>query len=214
MSYFHDIGKMEHARYFIENQRAGVNPHDSVSPFLSKTILIAHVKDGLELAIKHKLGKAICDGILQHHGTTLISYFYHKALDERKEDDPEVHEEDFRYPGPKPQFPEAALCMLADSIEAAARSLDDPTPARLQNIVRNIIQRKFLEGQLDECSLTLRDLSKIEASFSRILLGIYHQRIDYPKSSGGQLGEQSTPMMSEWVEQIRAQGKLQPAKRT
>lgn len=191
MCYYHDIGKMEHANYFIENQKPGHNPHDHISPFMSKTLLIAHVKDGVEMGMAYKLGRPIIDGVLQHHGTTLISYFYNKALDLKKPDDPEISEEDFRYPGPKPQFREAALCMLADSIEAAARSLDEPTPARLQNIVKNIIQRKFSDGQLDECNLTLKDLSKVELSFTRILLGIYHQRIDYPRSAGGGLGDVS-----------------------
>lgn len=191
MCYYHDIGKMEHANYFIENQKPGHNPHDHISPFMSKTLLIAHVKDGVEMGMAHKLGRPIIDGVLQHHGTTLISYFYNKALDLKKPDDPEISEQDFRYPGPKPQFREAALCMLADSIEAAARSLDEPTPARLQNIVKNIIQRKFSDGQLDECNLTLKDLSKVELSFTRILLGIYHQRIDYPRSAGGGLGDVS-----------------------
>lgn len=185
MAYYHDIGKMEHAQYFIENQRPGYNPHDQVSPYMSKTILIAHVKDGAEMGLQHKLGKPIIDGILQHHGTTLISYFYNKALEEQDEDIDTVLEEDFRYPGPKPQFREAALVMLADSIEAAARSLDEPTPARLQNIVKNIIQTKFLDGQLEECNLTLKDLSIIDQAFKRILLGVYHHRIDYPKSQGG-----------------------------
>ena len=185
MAYYHDIGKMEHANYFIENQRPGANPHDQISPFLSKTLLIAHVKDGVELGMKYKLGKPIIDGILQHHGTTLISFFHNKALDMKAEGDGEILEDDFRYPGPKPQFREAALCMLADSIEAAARSLDEPTPSRLQNIVRNIIQRKFMDAQLDECNITLKDLSKVERAFNRILLGIYHQRIDYPRSAGG-----------------------------
>lgn len=189
MCYYHDIGKMEHANYFIENQKPGHNPHDHISPFMSKTLLIAHVKDGVEMGISYKLGKPIIDGIIQHHGTTLISYFFNKALDLKKEDGPEISDQDFRYPGPKPQFREAALCMLADSIEAAARSLDEPTPARLQNIVRNIIQRKFSDGQLDECNLTLKDISKVEAAFTRILLGIYHQRIDYPRAAGGGLGE-------------------------
>ena len=151
---------------------------------MSKTILIAHVKDGAEMGLQHKLGKPIIDGILQHHGTTLISYFYNKALEEQDEDIDTVLEEDFRYPGPKPQFREAALVMLADSIEAAARSLDEPTAARLQNIVKNIIQTKFLDGQLEECNLTLKDLSVIEQAFKRILLGAYHQRIDYPKAPG------------------------------
>ncbi len=189
MSYYHDIGKMEHANYFIENQRPGVNPHDQISPFMSRTLLVAHVKDGVEMGMKHKLGKPIIDGIVQHHGTTLISFFYNKALDQKGEEDPDFSEDEFRYPGPKPQFREAALCMLADSIEAAARSLDEPTPARLQNIVKNIIQRKFVDGQLDECQLTLKDISKVEAAFIRILLGIYHQRVDYPRSAGGGLGD-------------------------
>ncbi len=189
MCYYHDIGKMEHANYFIENQKPGNNPHDTISPFMSKTLLIAHVKDGVELGVAYKLGKPIIDGILQHHGTTLISFFFNKALDLKKEEDPEISDQDFRYPGPKPQFREAALCMLADSIEAAARSLDEPTPARLQNIVRNIVQRKFSDGQLDECNLTLKDISKVEAAFIRILLGIYHQRIDYPRQAGGGLGD-------------------------
>lgn len=180
--YYHDIGKMSHSNYFIENQKVGHNPHDNISPYMSKTLLIAHVKDGVEMGMKHKLGQPIIDGILQHHGTTLIHFFYNKALD-LAEDGQDVSEEDFRYPGPKPQFREAALCMLADSIEAAARSLDEPTPSRLQNIVRNIIQKKFLDGQLDECNLTLKDLTKVENAFVRILLGIYHQRIDYPRES-------------------------------
>lgn len=197
MCYYHDIGKMEHANYFIENQKPGHNPHDHISPFMSKTLLIAHVKDGVEMGMAYKLGKPIIDGILQHHGTTLISYFYNKALDLKKEDDPDISDQDFRYPGPKPQFREAALCMLADSIEAAARSLDEPTPARLQNIVKNITQRKFSDGQLDECNLTLKDISKVEAAFIRILLGIYHQRIDYPRSAGGGLGDVSHPTSSQ-----------------
>lgn len=190
MAYYHDIGKMEHAQYFIENQRANSNPHDHISPNMSKTILIAHVKDGAELAMKHKLGSAIVDGILQHHGTTLIRYFFNKATEEQDENIDTVSEADFRYPGPKPQFKEAALLMLADSIEAAARSLDEPTPGRLTSLVRNIIQAKFLDGQLEECDLTLRDLSVIEESYRRVILGIYHQRIDYP----AQPAQKSSPL--------------------
>lgn len=180
MAYYHDIGKTEHAQYFIENQRPGQNPHDHISPHMSKTVLIAHVKDGAEMGHQHRLGKPIIDGILQHHGTTLISFFYNKAVEEQDEDIDQVNEEDFRYPGPKPQFREAALVMLADSIEAAARSLDEPTAGRLQNIVKNVIQNKFLDGQLEECNLTLKDLTVIEAAFKRVLLGVYHSRIDYP----------------------------------
>ncbi|MES2962469.1 MAG: HDIG domain-containing metalloprotein [Bdellovibrionota bacterium] len=189
MSYYHDIGKTEHSQYFIENQKPGMNPHDHLSPHMSKTILIAHVKDGVELGLEYKLGKSIIDGIVQHHGTTLIAFFYNRALELQNEEHDEVSEDTFRYPGPKPQFREAALIMLADSIEAASRSLDEPTPVRLQNIVKNIIQRKFMDGQLDECNLTLKDLTHIEESFTKILLGIYHQRIDYPKRMGGGASE-------------------------
>lgn len=189
MSYYHDIGKVEHASYFIENQKPGNNPHDHLSPNMSKTILIAHVKDGVELGVEYHLGKPIIDGIVQHHGTTLISFFYNRAIEQQDEDLSPISEEDFRYPGPKPQFREAALIMLADSIEAASRSLDEPTPVRLRNIVKNIIQRKFMDGQLDECNLTLRDLSMVEEAFIRILHGIYHQRIDYPKRAGGGASE-------------------------
>jgi putative nucleotidyltransferase with HDIG domain len=189
MSYYHDIGKTQHSQYFIENQKAGHNPHDHLSPHMSKTILIAHVKDGVELGLEHKLGKPIIDGIVQHHGTTLIAFFYNRAVEKLDEEIDEVAEADFRYPGPKPQFREAALIMLADSIEAASRSLDEPTPVRLQNIVKNIIQRKFMDGQLDDCNLTLKDLTLIEESFIKILHGIYHQRIDYPKRAGGGMSE-------------------------
>ncbi len=180
MAYYHDIGKMEHAQYFIENQRPGYNAHDHISPHMSKTVLVAHVKDGAEMGLEHKLGTAIVDGILQHHGTTMINYFYNKALEEQDEDIDLVHEADFRYPGPKPQFKEAALLMLADSIEAAARSIDEPTPGRLTSLVKNIIQSKVLDAQLAECDLTFSDLSTIEETYRRVILGIYHHRIDYP----------------------------------
>jgi putative nucleotidyltransferase with HDIG domain len=187
MAYYHDIGKMEHAQYFIENQRPGFNPHDQISPYMSKTILIAHVKDGAELGLSHKLGKPIIDAILQHHGTTLISYFYNKALAERDDAIDHVEESEFRYPGPKPQFKESGLVMLADSIEAAARSLEEPTSARLSTLVRNIIHNKFADGQLDECNLTLKELSIIEESFKKSLLSVYHQRIDYPHMKLGKV---------------------------
>jgi putative nucleotidyltransferase with HDIG domain len=188
MAFYHDIGKMEHAQYFIENQRGGYNPHDEVSPHMSKTILVAHVKDGAEMAIKYRLGKPIVDGILQHHGTTLISYFYNKALEGQDEDVTGIVEEsDFRYPGPKPQFKEAALVMLADSIEATARSLDEPSAGRLNAIVENIIESKFMDGQLNECNLTISELSVIKVTFKRMLLSIYHQRMDYPHMKDGKL---------------------------
>lgn len=191
-AYFHDIGKVPHAEYFVENQNKGINPHDQISPNMSKTILVAHVKDGVEMGLKYKLGEPIIDIIRQHHGTSLIGYFYNKAKQNESENGGEVREEDFRYPGPRPQFREAGIVMIADSIEAAARSLEEPTSVRLQNIVKNVIHNKFMDGQLEDCNLTLKDLKIIEKSFIRTLLTIYHQRIDYPKEAGGQLSEART----------------------
>ncbi|MFK8138678.1 MAG: HD family phosphohydrolase [Bdellovibrionales bacterium] len=188
-AYYHDIGKSHHPEYFVENQKQGFNPHDQLSPNMSKTILVAHVKDGVEMGEKHKLGRPIIDIIQQHHGTSLIAYFYNKAKQKDADNAKNISEDDFRYPGPKPKFREAGVVMIADSIEAAARSLDEPTPVRLQNIVKNVIHNKFMDGQLENCNLTLRDLRLIEKSFIRTLLTIYHQRIDYPKEAGGQLSE-------------------------
>ena len=180
MAYFHDVGKMEHADYFIENQRKNYNPHDTISPYLSKTIIIAHVKDGVELVSKYKLGKAIVAGVKEHHGTTLISYFHKRALN-KAEEGQVVKEEEFRYPGPKPQFKESAILMLADSIEAAARSLDEPSPLRIQNLIDNMVDSKFQDGQLNECSITFAELTKIKSVFYRVLVGVYHHRVDYAK---------------------------------
>jgi hypothetical protein len=178
---YHDIGKMKKPQYFFENQKGEKNPHDKLTPSLSSLIIIGHVKDGIELAKEHKLGKRLTDIIPQHHGTKLISYFYSKA---KEQEDPDVHtvnEKDFRYPGPKPQTKEAGLVMLADAVEAASRTIQDPTPARIKQAVKKIIGNIFADGQLDECELTLKDLNKIAESFNRILNGIFHARIDYPE---------------------------------
>ncbi|MDH3972896.1 MAG: HDIG domain-containing protein [Deltaproteobacteria bacterium] len=177
---YHDIGKMKKPQYFFENQKGGRNPHDKLAPSLSSLIIIGHVKDGMELAKEYKLGKEITDIIPQHHGTRLIRLFYQKAKDQ---EDPHVHsvnEKDFRYPGPKPQTKEAGLVMLADAVEAAARTIQEPTPARIQSVVKKIIGDIFADGQLDECELTLKDMNEIAKSFNRILNGIFHARIDYP----------------------------------
>lgn len=180
-AYYHDIGKSSKPLYFIENTTGGENKHDKLSPSMSALILISHVKEGAELAREKRLGRPIIDIIRQHHGTALISYFYQKA---KTADDPEarnVDERDFRYPGPKPQTREAGLVMLADCVEAASKTLTDPTPARIQGMVQKIINNIFIDGQLDECELTLKNLHDIAKSFNRILAGIYHHRIDYPE---------------------------------
>lgn len=183
-AYYHDIGKIKKPLYFIENQMGGENRHEKLAPSMSSLILISHVKDGVDLAREHKLGREIISIIQQHHGTNLISYFYHKAKERmlsRSGKVMDVKEEDFRYPGPKPQTKEAGLVMLADMVEAASRSLVDPTPARIQGMVQKIINKVFSDGQLDECELTLKDLHEIAKGFNKTLSGIFHQRIEYPE---------------------------------
>ncbi|GMR05344.1 MAG: hypothetical protein BMS9Abin24_151 [Thermodesulfobacteriota bacterium] len=178
-SYYHDIGKLKMPDYFIEN--AGENKHDRLTPSMSSLVLTSHVKEGAEMAEKHGLGPAIIDIIRQHHGTSLITFFYQKAVSVRGVDGKEVDEKGFRYAGPRPQTKEAGLVMLADAIEAASRTLPDPTPDRLQWLAQKIVNRIFTDGQLDECELTLKDLHSITKSFNRVFAGIYHQRIEYPE---------------------------------
>jgi putative nucleotidyltransferase with HDIG domain len=187
--YYHDIGKIKKPLYFIENQKGGKNKHDKLAPSMSSLILIAHVKDGVEIARENKLGQVIIDTIRQHHGTSLIKYFYEKAKQLKGEDT--VNIDDFRYPGPKPQTREAGLVMLADVVEAASRTLDNPTPSRIQGLVQNLINNIFSDGQLDECELTLKDLHNIARSFNKILYGIHHHRIEYTEKrvSAGENGK-------------------------
>ncbi len=175
-AYFHDIGKMMKPEYFIENQ-GPKNRHDRLKPNMSALVLVSHVKEGIELARSHKLPKEIIDLIQQHHGTSLIRFFYEKA---KSLDGDDVREEIFRYPGPRPQTREAGILMLADMVEASTHSLSDHSLGRLSALVDRIVQSAFVEGQLDNCSLTLRDLSNIQDAFMRVLVGIHHHRIHYP----------------------------------
>ncbi|MBI4313436.1 MAG: HDIG domain-containing protein, partial [Candidatus Omnitrophica bacterium] len=181
--YFHDIGKMPKADFFVENQAPGRSRHDKLSPTMSSLIIVNHVKEGIELARAHKLNQAIVDFIPGHHGTSIIYYFYRRAL-EQVEDEKLLNEENFRYPGPRPQARETAVAMLADSSEAACRALPQRNPAKLRAVVRRIINNKFIDGQLDDCDLTLRDLEKIADAFVRVLTGIYHSRVPYPVPPG------------------------------
>ncbi|UCD84674.1 MAG: HDIG domain-containing protein [Deltaproteobacteria bacterium] len=179
-SYYHDIGKSKKPQYFIENQPPnGENKHDKLSPSMSSLILISHVKEGVEMAKKYKLPSVITNFIPQHHGTSLIKYFYDKAKGKANPELQTVNEEDFRYHGPKPQTREAGIVMLADAVEAASMTLTDPTPARIQGMVQKIINNIFTDHQLDECMLTLKDLHQIAKSFNLVLGGIFHHRIDY-----------------------------------
>ncbi|MEA2691004.1 MAG: cyclic-di-AMP phosphodiesterase PgpH [Acidobacteriota bacterium] len=177
---YHDVGKIFRPDYFIENQRPGQNRHDKLLPSMSALILINHVKEGLELAREHNLPQPVKDAVEQHHGTRLIKYFYNRALETSDPATGEVREEKYRYPGPKPQNRVMGVLMLADGIEAASRTLVEPTPSKIRTLIRTIAEDCLRDGQLDETDLTLKDLSRISEAFFRVLANIFHQRIDYP----------------------------------
>lgn len=175
-AYYHDIGKLKRPYFFAENQFSGANPHDNITPQLSTLIITSHVKDGLEMAREEKLPPILTDMIAQHHGDSTVSYFYYKA----KELDENAREQDFRYENPKPQTKEAAILMMADTVEAAVRSKKDATPGQIEGFIRTLIKGKLNDGQFDECELTFRDLDQIAVAFTRVINGIYHKRVEYP----------------------------------
>jgi putative nucleotidyltransferase with HDIG domain len=177
---YHDIGKLRRPYFFVENQFGGENPHDRLSPYLSTLVIVAHVKDGLELAEEYRLPSPIRDCIAQHHGTSLIKVFYQRAM-EAADDPHEVDESAFRYPGPKPQTREAAILMLADAIEAAARTLERPSRPEVVQLVERLVEDRIRDGQLDESPLSFRDLAIVKRSFVSTLTGMFHQRIRYPE---------------------------------
>ncbi|MEM8866161.1 MAG: HDIG domain-containing metalloprotein [Planctomycetota bacterium] len=181
-AYFHDIGKMLKPGYFIENQGQGNNRHDTLAPAMSTLVIIAHVKDGADLARQNKLPECIIDFIQQHHGTTLVEYFYRQETARRGADPDasEVDESSFRYPGPKPQSKEAGVLMLSDAVESASRVLVEPTPSRIENLVDEISKKRLADGQFDECGLTLEEVSKIGDSLVKSLTAVYHGRVKYP----------------------------------
>ena len=193
-AYFHDIGKLVKPEYFTENMNFERNPHDDLAPTMSALIIIAHVKEGVDLALKNKLNQRIIHIIQEHHGTSLVSYFYQRALQQqeeartsgkimkiREEDIPEVQEESFRYPGPRPQSKESAIVSLADIVESASRSLEKPTPQKIEQLVDELIEERIADGQLDDCDLTLGELKTIRERFQFTLLTMLHSRIAYPK---------------------------------
>jgi putative nucleotidyltransferase with HDIG domain len=178
-AYFHDIGKAVSPQYFVENQRDGESPHKRLSPEMSARVIIDHVRNGGEIARRHKLPQPIIDNIYMHHGTGLLYFFYRKA----QETDPNVDPELFRYPGPKPNTREAGIVQLADKVEAACRSIKEPTPDRIRQMIQRIISTTLADGQLEECPLTLQDLYLIAAKFEEVILAIHHQRIEYPDTA-------------------------------
>jgi putative nucleotidyltransferase with HDIG domain len=193
-AYFHDVGKLKKPTYFIENQQDGAeNPHDSLTPTMSALIIIAHVKDGVDIAVKHKLNPRIIDVIQEHHGDSLVYFFYRRAQEQKKaemekvdrrlenpEDLPQVEEKSFRYPGPRPRTRESGIIALADMVESASRSLRKPTPAKIRALIDELVRTKINDGQLDDCPLSLRELALVKESFANTLRSMMHSRIDYP----------------------------------
>ena len=207
-SYFHDIGKLKKPEYFIENQ-GETNPHDSLTPNMSALVIIAHVKDGVDMAIKNKLNPRIIDVIREHHGNSMVYFFYRKAQEQRKaqeekvddglenpEDLPDIDEKNFRYPGPTPQTRESGIVSLADAVESAARSLRKPTPGKIRALVDEIVFNRLRDGQLDKCGLTVRDLRKTRDRFAKTLRSMMHSRIDYPKRDKDSGEEREDPPSS------------------
>jgi len=198
-AYYHDVGKINKADYFIENQVDGRNRHINLSPSVSLLIIIGHVKDGVELAKEYNLPASILPFIQQHHGTTLIEYFYHQACTRQGQTDaegPSVPETQYRYAGPKPKSKEIAILMICDAVESAVRAMPEPNATRVENLVHDLTMKRLHDGQFDECDLTFKDLEMIERSLTKTLLGIYHGRIAYPSSAGvlgtGQAERQGT----------------------
>jgi putative nucleotidyltransferase with HDIG domain len=177
-AFYHDIGKLKRPYFFVENQVGKDNPHDKIAPSLSTLIVTSHVKDGLELAGEYKLPDVVTQFIAQHHGTDLVRFFYHRATE--ASEDGSVEEKDFRYPGPKPQGKEVAIVSLADAVEAATRSLSKPTPGKIEGLVRKIIKDRLNSGELDESDLTFQDMDRIASAFSKVIMGMFHTRVEYP----------------------------------
>lgn len=191
-AYFHDIGKMVKPEYFVENQGALGNPHELLPPNLSRIVIQAHVKDGLALAQRHNLDRMISDFVLMHHGTSRVEYFYRRAIEQTGGSE-SVNEDLYRYPGPKPHSKETALVMLADSVEASSRTLEDPTHQRLADHVERIVDAKIVDGQFDRVPLTLAEVQEVKDSFVNTLVGVYHTRVHYPTSQETDLEHRSPP---------------------
>lgn len=191
--FYHDIGKINKPDYFVENQVAGTgNRHDRLTPKMSLIIILGHVKDGVEMAREYGVPPAIRDFIAEHHGTTLVEYFYHAASKARRPGESEVPDSDYRYPGPKPHTREIAVVMLCDGVEGAVRAMSEPTPGRIESVVKELIRKRLIDGQLDECDLTFRELGIVEKSLVKSLCALYHARIAYPESDEAEAREKSS----------------------
>ncbi len=213
-AYYHDIGKIKKPLYFIENVKSGENRHERLSPHMSALIIAAHVKDGIEMAERAGVPKLIVDMIPQHHGTRLISFFYEKAKEMEDKEVNKADQKDFMYPGPKPQTREAAILMLADATEAAVRAIKEKSTTRVQQTVQRVITDIFMEKQLDECDLTLKDLNEIARAFMRTLLGIYHSRIEYPKDAENEKDKAEVSIVDESSTSVDLSGEPTPIPKT
>jgi len=187
-SYYHDIGKINKPGYFVENQIGSVSRHEQLSPAMSQLVIVGHVKDGIEIAREYGLPSVLRQFIESHHGTTLMEYFYNEAKKRQDEKMSPVSEAEFRYPGPKPRTRESAIVMLADAAESACRSMTEPTPTKIESLVHAIAMKRLQDGQFDECDLTLKELSRIEAALAKSLAAHHHSRVAYPKSNGSEEG--------------------------
>ena len=208
-AYYHDIGKLVRPMYFKENQM-GENPHDKTDPRVSAAILTEHTRDGVELAKKHRLPEPIIDMIRQHHGDTPTMYFYAKTVKLVGEENVDIR--DFRYDGPKPQTAEAAILMLSDTVEAAVRSISDPTREKISEMIRKLVRGKMEDGQLDECTLTFRDIGRICTAFETVLQGVFHERIEYPNVNLKRAQRHSQQLSEQAA--ARAKEAAQPAQKT
>jgi putative nucleotidyltransferase with HDIG domain len=183
-AYYHDIGKLTKPEFFIENGQGRQNPHDDLSPSMSRLLIISHVKEGVSLARRYKLPGVIVDGIEQHHGTSVIQYFYHRAKTRAEDSEKEaVKQEDYRYPGPRPKTTEMGLLMMADAIEAASRTIDKNKPGQVEGLVTEIIQEKLNDGQFDVCDITMQQINAARRSFIFSLKNMLHGRVEYPKDT-------------------------------
>ncbi len=210
-AYFHDIGKLKKPEYFIENQGEH-NPHDALTPTMSALIIVAHVKDGVDMAIKHHLNGRVIEVIQEHHGDSLVYYFYRRAVERAREaadkagdDSPKVDEKSFRYPGPSPRSRESGIISLADAVESASRTIKKPTPPKIKALIDEIVFNRLKDGQLNQCGLTMKELTKVKAVFAKTLRSMLHARVDYPKESkedrGSDMGQKVVP--AEEVERAR-----------
>ncbi|NIA06355.1 MAG: HDIG domain-containing protein [Actinobacteria bacterium] len=182
-SYYHDVGKIAKASYFVENQAGQSSKHEKLTPAMSSLVILGHVKDGVEIAKEYGLPRVLHQFIRQHHGTSLVEYFYHEAR--KRDPDGKVHESEYRHAGPKPQTPETGIVMLADTVESAVRALPEPTANRIELTVHNLLMKRLMDGQFDECDLTLRQLHIVEENLIKSLCSMYHARVPYPEPETG-----------------------------